>query len=89
MRVSITWGGRRGVDLEIVRIRLSRRTHRSLRYPYAGAPSQRCSERRRIGVLLPPNAKNGMIGIWAAVALGRRHLICSRQDRQESLCRHR
>jgi hypothetical protein len=22
---------------------------------------------RRIGILLPPNAKNGMIGLWAAV----------------------
>ena len=29
-----------------------------------------------------------MIDVWATVALGRRHLICSRQHRQESL-RHR
>jgi len=29
-----------------------------------------------------------MIDVWATVALGRRHLICSRQHRQEFL-RHR
>jgi hypothetical protein len=41
------------------------------------------------GAPLPQNDENAMIDVWAAVALGRRHLICSRQHRQESLCRHR
>ena len=53
------------------------------------SPPSRPEQRAASGVLLPPNAKNAMIGVWVAVALGRRHPICSRQHRQESLCRHR
>ena len=76
---------------------LWRKTNRTLILPVSvfygehfSSSSLRCKIRRlrgRSGAALPPNVKNGMISVCAAVALGRRQPICSRQHQQESLSR--
>ena len=63
MKVSIIRGGRRGIDLEIVSLRFiatDSSSPCSLRYPYAGARLQRCSERRGSSQTMEIEMRQGM-----------------------------